>query len=410
MGMGGIEIYYAQLMQYSLNQGYKIIWLSTNWHRSLSAFPAITNSTGVQLAEVRQTLFGPLFPRLSVSKEDDVVLLTNDPLRYVLSDTYRGRLRCRSFTHLLLLPHFAGAAYYPEQIFKPGVQRRYWHEQMMNLAVGLSKANCVRGFSKIHLQAYAEEYDLENLEFDDCTLPNMFLPPCPSEDAIVNRARTRSTKFEIITCSRFDMPHKGYIIGLIRAFNKINQKFPQTRLTIVGYGKGEDAIRAEISKLPNNVIGNIEMTGMLSTDDYIKRLNNAQLFVGLAGALLQAVQNAVPSICMRHYTYNCEGYGYYDNGCRSVSDEPGQNVVPLIEQAITMSQDEYVKLSYEGYRAYSESIDVNPEYVYRQLHVTKQPQINFSAAKARVLYAERVILSKACKRELFLSANSNTLR
>lgn len=400
MAMGGIETYYSVLMKYAISRGYRVIWLTTPKNRNNSQFKDITELDSVESVYVRNSPFGPLYPKLDISSSDDVVVLTNDPVRFVLSEQYREQ-KNRSFVHLLMLPHYTGAAYYPEMIFRSDRRRSYWHKKMGELARCLCAANCVRGFSGKHLTAYADSYGINNIDVSDNTLPRVKGVSEMPVNRVLERECCRKDRFEIITCARFDFPHKGYILGLIRSFKAIHHAHPQARLTIVGYGNGESEVKKEVSLLPPAAAECVELTGMLSNDALRYRLDNAHLFVGLAGSLLQAAECALPSICMKHYTNDCEGYGYYDCSINIISESAGQDMTQTISDAVDMSKEEYIACSRASFLASIHAYKVDPEYVFRQEVCVDSPQIPVSIYTARRLYLERLILSRLVRRPLF---------
>lgn len=400
--MGGIETYYSKLMQYAVSRQYRVIWLTTPKNKENSQFKEITNLKSVESAYIINSPFGPLYPKLRLDPSDDVVILTNDPLRYVLSDLYRKQ-DTRSFVHLLLLPHYTGAAYYPEMIFYSGRQKEFWHKKMKELAKCLCGANCVRGFSEKHLSSYANVYDIIDIDVNSNALPFITGVSEMPIGRVLKRESCRKDKFEIITCARFDFPHKGYLLGLIRSFEAIHLAHPQSKLTIVGYGKGESLVRKEISLLSSDAAACVELTGMLSNDALCRRLNDAQLFVGLAGALGQAAEHALPSICMKHYTNNCEGFGYYDRPMSTISDAAGWDMTQIISDSVAMSKEEYIARSRASYMARLHSVKVDPEYVFNQGLCVDRPEIPVSVFAARILYSERLILSRLAHRPLFES-------
>lgn len=400
MRMGGIEVYFAALMRYAISKKRRVIWLTTAEYAEESDFE-ITKSEEIEIAYIKRTVFGPLYPKLSSSSCDDVFLLTTDPCRFILSDRYRDTMKYRSFTHLLLLPHYAGAAYYPERIFKSRALQSYWHSFMRDIAVKLREANCIRGFSGDHLTAYESAYGIEIPGKRELVLQPIDSISSIRYDDIDSRERTRTSRFEIITCTRFDFPHKGYLLGLIHAFERIHSDYPYAFLTIVGYGPGEKEVRAAVASLSSDASAHVELTGQLSTDDYLLRCRSAHLCVGLAGALIRGAKCALPSIKMAHYTYECEGYGYVKHFDDLVPEEPARNMIELIEKAIKMPREEYIKRSVSAYNAAVEYIHADPEYIFRQYRYVKPLVLSTYSLRARILYFKRLISQKLCKRSVF---------
>lgn len=400
MMIGGVEVYFASLMEYALSTKRRVIWLTTRSQVEKAGF-SITASDKIEKAFVKRTFFGPIYPRINVSEDEEVILITTDPCRYILSDVYRDRLKCKSFVHLLILPHFKGPGYYPENIFKNLKVKGYWHKKMSLLASTLVGSDCVRGFSVEHLIAYEKAYDVIIKDKEKKALPrvNKILPI--RYDEISSREHSRCQRFEIMTCSRFDFPHKGYLLGLIKEFAKIHEKHPTTKLTIVGYGGGKPEIEKAIENLPKAAIDSIDLVGELSPEELISKYRQAHLNVGLAGALKKGAECGLPSIKMKHYTYSCDGFGFIEDTQGLNPDCAAKNMREIIESVITMPADEYIQHSLAAYDAAVGDLYPDPDYIFRQNSVSSSLILPVTMLQARILFGARLFLHMVLGRSLF---------
>ena len=64
MGIGGIENIQIQLLKYCIDQGYRVIWLTTKEHEKSSAYKNITDAPEVEKHYLKRTPFGPIYPSL----------------------------------------------------------------------------------------------------------------------------------------------------------------------------------------------------------------------------------------------------------------------------------------------------------------------------------------------------------
>lgn len=400
MGIGGIEDYQVRLMRYCIDRGYRIVWLTTEAHEKESAYKGITSSSAVEKYYVKRTPFGPIYPSIEFDMDEDVVALTTDLLRYCISQPTMKGWKCRSLCHVLAIPHYKGGAILPETILRAGRMRERWRGRLANAAMRIDRAGALVGFDNSHLIAFEREYGLSVGDRESKTLKAIFPLEIPSKEAIEMRAFSRKESFDIITCARFDFPHKGYILGLIDAFGGIYKRHPEVRLVIVGYGQGEQQVRDAVSRLPEAVRMRIELTGSLSPEQLRKKMLVCHLNVGVANSLWRGAECALPSICMRHYTLDCEGYGFIDEVEGAISDAPGSDMTPLIESIIEMDDDAYISKSLSSFEVAQARINADPEFVFR-LPATEFDLLPMPKLKTRLMFFQRLFLERVCKRPMY---------
>ena len=400
MGMGGIEANYANIMAYALSRDYRVCWLTTEAHERTSSFKTVTDDTRVEKHYVKRTPFGPLYPRLTFAPDEEVVVLTSDFLRYLISHAAFKKGSCRSFSHLLTVAHFKGFAIFPERCFDEGQMRRRWNGRLAVAASWLARTGSVVGFSRVHLETFEKNYGVPVADKDEKLIPPVFALERPDESQVRARAAGRTESFRIITCSRFDFPHKGYVLGLIRAFEQIHERHPQARLVVVGFGEGEACVREAVEKLAPACRGAVELAGSLAPDQLKERMAACHLNVGVAGALLRGAECALPSIVMRHYTEEFEGYGLFAEVGKKMSDEPGSDMTALVEGLITCSDDEYTAQSLAAFDKVDALFAANPEFVFEQPAIGAETA-PVPALVARLLFGIRLGFEKLAHRSPF---------
>lgn len=400
MGIGGIENIQIQLLKYCIDQGYRVIWLTTEEHEKSSAYKNITDAPEVEKYYLKRTPFGPIYPSLKFADDEDAVVLTTDLLRYCISQHVMKGWQCHTVSHLLTIPHFKGGAVLPETCLRSGRTRERWRLRLSNAAEWIDRTGNLIGFSDIHLTAYEKEYGLSVANKDSKVLKAIFPLDAPADEIIEKKAKSRRDEFNIITCARFDFPHKGYMLGLIKAFSDIYERHPEARLFIVGYGQGEKQVKDALSRLPEAARSQVVLTGPLSPEQLKTKMLSCHLNIGVAGSLWRGAECALPSICMRHYTYECEGYGFIDDVGDIMSDSAGFNVVPLIENVIKMDDSAYIEKSIKSFNAAQSQIDVDPEFVFK-LPATNLDTFPLSELEARGMFFLRLFLERICKRSMY---------
>lgn len=365
--IGGIEIFFVKLMRHSLDKGYRVIWL-TNESQIEEAFPRDLIED-IRLEKIISGSGRRLFKRRSVtfSHDEDVTMLSCEPLHFIAGEEIRRKAKVESFFHFLILPHFTGNAYYLERYFGNGVLNRLCFKYMKKLVSIWEKEGCILAFSKQHLDAYEKNYRVTICDKNNKVLKKIEERRDIEKERIVNKSQERKNKFSIITCSRFDFPHKGYILGLIKTFAHLKGHYPELNLTIVGYGEGEKILKEEVAKLPEGVGSAINFTGALLLEELNQAFENSTLNIGVAGALLTGAKCAVPSIPVRHYSYNCEGYGFLEDArSMCLSSEEGQPIEKYILETIQMTDEEYIMHALAAYESAYESHDTDPDFVFRK--------------------------------------------
>ena len=374
MQIGGIECYFAELMRYAVSQKYRVIWFTTKKHMEIADFKDIVNDYRIEKIFVGQGIH--IFDEIDISfnKHENIIMLSCEPMAFVIAEKLKSKFKGNSFSNFLLLPHFTGNAYYPERFFKKVLMDKLFFKIFQDMANKIVNNNALLAFSEKHLLTYEKIYKVKISEKANKVLKPIFLnKPILSEVELEEKAKNRKKKFEIITCARFDFPHKGYIVGLIKAFNNLKKCYPQLTLTIVGYGEGERYLKEIIDKLPKDSKDSIKLLGKLLPQELQKAFRNSTLNIGLAGALIVGARCALPSISVRHYTYDCECYGFYEDSLDySLSTKPGENIEFYIRQLINCSDEEYVLHGISAYDKANNSKNVDPEYIFKQYNISNE--------------------------------------
>ena len=344
LSAGGVETGLVSLMRHFMNKGHRVIWITTTRHMRSVAFSGILDNPQVEIVvcEKWNRYFG--LPKIQFQEDEHVIMLTCEATSYLIAEGLKRRAKTNSFKHCLCIAHFTGNTYYPDRYFRNKLLQKWVYRFYRRVIRRAVQNESLLGFSQKHLEGYETYYRIpienkENRLFCSCKSQEVFF----DLDNLQRRCSERNDRFVITTCSRFEFPHKGYILGLIDAFCSIHEKFPQTMLRIIGYGAGTDRVKTKISALPEAVRQKIQLVGMVSPDELEGYYKDSHLIVGLAGAIGKGAESGIPSLVVRHYCNDCETYGYYAEAHdKTLSETAGQNIIPFVEDCITMDENAYI--------------------------------------------------------------------
>ena len=251
------------------------------------------------------------------------------------------------------VPNFRGTDYYYDDSFGSWVNKIVNHRLSVIFA-HLNEAGQIRYFSKSHYDVMQSRYHYLSKEYSEVAVP--VVESAPPFDEENRRKIVHRKEFRIISVSRFDFPHKGYIIGLIDAFERIKRKYPDVTLHLVGSGHSMPEIRRRVSLLDESSRLSVSYVGETNYNDLPSLFHQANLNISLSGCCTMGAKCGVLSIPARHFSYSCEVYGFLPDSISMItSEEEGAPVDPYIEQVINMPEDEYIARCKKSYDALSNS-------------------------------------------------------
>ena len=398
--IGGIETYLAKLIEYSTKNEYRVIWLTTPNQYEDTHFKSIVDHPLVEKVYVKGGGQGWLpHKKIKFQPDEQVTMISMEPINFMKAEKIRKYAKnVKSFYHFLALPHFTGAAYYPERTFKSKSARKHWQSFMKKYAQRLLEEDCIRAYSMKHLDFYEKAYGIEIENKQEKILKKInHIEDYPNE-FFEEKARKRKESFEIVTCARFDFPHKGFLLGLVDDYGALKEKYPQLKLTIIGYGDGEVRLKEKISALSQEAQGDITLLGRVSPFDLRQHFERGQLNVGLAGALFDGAICALPSLCVRHYCEECQTYGFiHEIEGTYLRDDPAMELKPFVEKLISMSDDEYIELTKKDFARARELKTNQPSYIFEQKNKSSRSTLKGMGLKARIFNFLRALNSKLYK-------------
>lgn len=389
LSAGGIERGLAAIMRFFMQEGHRVIWLTTDQHLKKVAFNGIVDNPNLEIIRISklQRSFGT--PRIHFDREERVIMLSVHPTRYLIAEAIRRKASVREFRHYMLIAHYTGNNNYPDKVFKAPWLQKLVYRFYRRILKRILDNKALIAYSVRHLECYEEYYKIPIDNKKEQKLPNFSQDTNEFDLAnVLRRCEERNDKFIITTCARFEFPHKGYILGLVDTFGSLKAKYPQVQLCIIGYGEGESELKARIAQLPEEMQKDITLVGMVSPDDLKTYYKNSHLIVGLAGAIGEGARSGIPSLITRHYCEKCETYGFFENAyTKSLSADEGEDILPYIEDAITMKPEEYIAHAQVAFESRMSRLNVNKEYFYQHKGADKQTvKWPLEALLCRLLY------------------------
>lgn len=398
MSTGGIEKYIAQLMRYAAKEGHRVIWFTTDGIPAKAKQSGIVGNPGIEIVTFAggRRKFFKKSPDLHLSENEDVVMISFVPEDYVWAEQFRFKYKCKSFYHHLILMNFFGWLTYPEDEFKTKFLSKKRAKLSNKLAHQFDENQVIRAFADKQLAAYKDRYDLKYDISKDLILKSFPIEGVLSYDELMNLAKIRNEEFRIVTCARFQFPHKGYLLGLLDDFSELRKKYDNVKLIIVGDGEKETFYK-KFDSLPDYVKESIEIKGTLLFEDLIELYRTCHLSVGLAGALSSSASIGLPSLLVRHDTLNCETYGFYQDNETTLKSDPGNDIIPYIEKVMECSNDEYMDFGLTGRAEYERRVTTDPDYILKETNTNSNPVVSKQDWRKNRLWAVISILKKYFK-------------
>lgn len=366
--LGGIEKNIIEQITTYSGMGIRIIWLRYGDKNDIyEPWIKILSDNNVEIIDVDiKTNSLIILPKISF-KNDEIIYATCyepiDFLRLELVSKYYKNI----FNMFYVVPHFEGVTNYLEDRF-------YFKNIKLQVRNDLSfiydkwyENGNILFFNVKHQQEMNKRYKISCFDKNKINKSALAKKEFNMELAI---KRAKREEFRIITCGRFEFPHKGYMIGLIDSFVKLKPKYPFLKLDIIGYGIHEEYLKKYINNVDSNFREDITLIGKVSPEELTKYFNNSHLNVSVAGALTEGAYSGLVSIAARHYCDKCEVYGWLNKKSINMLDSrPGISVESYIEDLINMDDENYIKLCLESYEYAVNAKPSDQNWLFKQENI-----------------------------------------
>lgn len=361
---GGIENICFNIMKYSIGRGYRVVWLHY--------FPVLIANgykefvyNNVEMIPVKRNCFGKwIYKNLKFNKDEKITILSFTPFDMDNALKIKEKFSGIDITPIYMVANTKGRYYFIEEYYF-GCFRKRLYVSIQAIMKNWVEMDAVRFCAEGQIEAFEAHYKLKVPEHATKLIKGVIYPPKLDEDCLIEKAKRE--RFNLISISRFDFPHKGYLLGLIRAYGRLKEKYSQLTMSIIGYGPGKDLIEGEIKKLNKNAQQDLKLLGEVCRADFPEVLRNMHLNISVAGSVGAGAINGVLSIPARNFCESeCEVYGFLpESRNMTTATISGELVDPFIEQVINMPDSEYIRKTKEAYDSYA-SIDVDPEWIFKQ--------------------------------------------
>ncbi len=347
--IGGIETYVYKSIKEIIKKGDKAGWISNDFSKINPAFSALIGEKKVYLIDrgkARQKI-------AQVCAEGEFVrinIITFCPRDFACAEILKKELKRLPINTFLFVPHFQGDFLYLEEGFQ-GNARNIVEKKLSTIYQKMEQNGNLLYFSRKHLAEYRKRYGCKESDFSHVSIPEISAKIEFNEDRV--KAVFNQAEFTILSVSRLEFPHKGYVLGLVDAFESLCQEYESIRLIIVGDGDGMPILREKIDGLRKGVAQRIEIVGAVSPNELSAYYDRANVLISLAGCFTLGARRGVLSLPARHYTEKCEVYGYLPGSKDfSLADSNGYDVVPFLKEIINMSFNEYMKHCRDCYESF----------------------------------------------------------
>lgn len=341
MNPGGIQTNMYNISRSMIANGIRVVWICSNRKISIyEGYRDIINKEKINIIHINELLKGQ---NIYFDKNDDVRMLCFSPISFLVLDKVKRKFNDCKISTYYLMPHFENKDYFPDRFFKINFIKATIKHFVKELFLSFDNNNLILFFEKVHCAKVEKYYGFKIKDIDNKLAKIAAIAPVIEFNKIEKKAKR--DMFRIITISRFEFPHKGYLIGLISTFSKLKSKYDKLYLDIVGYGDDAKVVYDTISQLTEYVQNSITLHGYKPYEDLKDLFEASHLNIGVGGALLDGARHAVPSLPARHYSYSCEVYGFLPYSVdKLLSEEPGYDLERFINEAINMTDKEYIEL------------------------------------------------------------------
>lgn len=384
--VGGIETYLFFFIKYCIEKNVRVLWICNPKYEVAQSFRSVLLSNQVERAYVKKNCFGWFKLKDLHLQDEKYILFCVSPLYMCLNQDIIRRYPDSKIYPIYAIASEKGTTFFLEDNFHFLFIKKRIQHVMRSMIGNWDSHNAIRCFNVNQLDALEKKYDIKIENKDSKVLGVLHHQKEVSEGFLRIKYRKRDV-FTIITVSRFDFPHKAYLLGLIRAFGKLKGKYPQLRLQIIGYGPHEDKVKNEIEKLPSAVRHSIELLGEVSPVDLGVYFRKADLNISVAAAASGGACEGTLTLVGRNFCGDvCEVYGYYDE-CINMTTSlvPGNNVEPYIEEVLSMSENEYVRKCLDGFAVFGNSRKPNPDYLFETSEKVDLPVSNTEIRQMKVI-------------------------
>ena len=367
--VGGIENYVTNIMHNALKSNKRVIWICNKDMLYSSLYQNIIEETQIEVKRINYSGLNIYkLPNMSFAKDENIKIMVFDIFRLFQAYKIKNRYKTNNIDILYCVPHFTGSSIFPHQVFKGKCTKKIVKKLFARIYNNIYKQGNLYFFSSKHYHAIQDNYEIHFIS------PNNYLVPELENREKYDEASFRkvynSRNFTIISPGRFEFPHKGYLIGLIKIYGELKPLYPQLKLLIIGDGPDKDKVEMVIEELPKAYSKDIDILSPQSLEDLKCKMKTVNLNISVAGCASLGARMGLITLPARHYVYDCEVYGFFPNS-RNLTTEtkPGEPAKQYIEQVINMDEEEYIHYSKLAYHTFDDEL-YNVNFPFVEHHIS----------------------------------------
>lgn len=371
--IGGIETWIVNQIRIAQRKGIEVIWLQNGPGEVFDGWRDLIDRAVKIIRFTRKSRTNVEFDTSCFSDKDKITAVCFGLVDYYNLMLFRKKLKyINEIQCFYAVPHFQNARYYPEEIFsEKSMKRKIIKRLSGRLYSQCDRMNGLLFFSPKHIEQVQKKYGIIIEDKTSRMLPKIARNQYEFDKELAEKRSERSP-FTIITCGRFEFPHKGYILGLIKSYAELKQKYPDIRLHLIGYGEGEKQILQLLQKYPPNIKNHVKLLGAVEEKELKNYFDLAHVNISVAGGVFAGAVTGLVSIPARHYCYDCEVYGYLpESKNMTLNDLHGEDVKKYIEDLITMPKERYISLCRKSFETYQISDEEKELYDEDRLYLLK---------------------------------------
>ena len=369
--LGGIEKTIIDQIKVYTTMGIRIVWLRYGKKEDIyEPWKNLIKDSNLEIIDVNIRKKRWIDKnQLELDPHEKVYAVSYEPADFIRLEEL-AKLYANDFFLFYQVPHFKGRINYLEEFYFSGLQRKRIQNKLSGIYQKWYQNGNILFFSYKHIEEMNKRYNIDCLQRRDL----IFQTPIKPEEFDYQMAKKRAKReeFRIVTCGRFEFPHKGYMFGLIDAYCRLKDKYPQLKLDIIGYGVCENQIHSYVEKLNTNYAKDITFLGSVSPDEVSYYFRRSHMNVSVAYSLLDGAKNGVVSLPAKHYTYDCQVYGYLSEEIGNYLDNrEGESVDKYIEELINLSEEEYISLCKKSYSYAVDNLEYDPYWLFKKSNTVK---------------------------------------
>lgn len=363
MNIGGIETTLYKDVKFLIQNNIRVIWIKPKGGVIDPSFVKVMFSEKIEIYEIDITTYSWIkYLNLYFNSDEYVYARVTNLFNFILLEKIKRKYFDAEIHSVYWVPHFKGNGIFLEN-YAPRLLRSIIRLFLRNIIISMDKNNNILYGTKSHAQAYIDCYGYKIHNQSSMSEIAGFVHQNNKYNYEAANKRVLREEIRIITVTRFDFPHKAYVLGLTKLFSSFVFKYPNKNLIldIIGYGEGKYLLLDTINNLPLEIQNKIKLRGKVPYDKLASYFDNATVNIGMAGALMFGARLGVPSIPVRHYSDTCEAYGFLPEARDlTTSSLPGTPLIFCMDKLIAMTDEEYLnlsKLTFDSFNNFTSPLD-----------------------------------------------------